>query len=340
LRIILAGFGTVGQALTKVLHKDEQRIVQAYGFRPQLTTIVDSQGSCFDEAGLDIPLVLKTKEKYGTVAKYPGSGHRNDGNSRTRIISDSEAEVVVETTPTNYKDGEPGLSNIKTALSTRKHVVTANKGPLALAMPALLELARHRNRQLRFSGTVGGGTPFLDFAAKCMPGEKIARIKGILNGTTNYILTRMENPSLTFQKALAEAQKKGYAEKDPTHDVEGFDTAAKIVIIANWVLTKGISLRDIKITGISKIKPQELRKAQASGARIKLIGRIEESSASVRPEEIQADDPTCVPDTLNALTFSTEHAGDITLVGPGAGGERTASAIVRDLVSIRKEYAV
>jgi len=338
LRIILAGFGTVGQALTKVLHQDAQRIVREYGFRPQITTIVDSKGSCFNESGLNIPLVLKTKEEYGTVAKYPGSGRRR--NDSARIISDSDAEVVVETTPTNFKDGEPGLSNIKTALSTRKHVVTANKGPLALAMPALLELARHRNLQLLFSGTVGGGTPFLDFAAKCMPGERIARIKGILNGTTNYILTRMENSSLTFQKALVEAQKKGYAEKDSTNDVEGLDTAAKIVIIANWVLNKGFSLQDLDITGISKITPQKLRKAQASGARVKLIGRIEESSASVRPEEIQADDPTCVPDTLNALTFSTEHAGDITLIGPGAGGERTASAIVRDLVSIRKEYAV
>ncbi|HWY29091.1 MAG TPA: homoserine dehydrogenase [Candidatus Sulfotelmatobacter sp.] len=338
MRIILAGFGTVGQALTKVLHQDEQRIVQAYGFRPQLTTIVDSRGSCSDEAGLNIPLVLKTKEKYGTVAKYPRSGRRN--NDSHRIISESDAEVVVETTPTNYKDGEPGLSNIKTALSNRKHVVTTNKGPLALAMPALLELARHRNLQLRFSGTVGGGTPFLDFAAKCMPGEKIAEIKGILNGTTNYILTRMEHSSLTFQKALAEAQKKGYAETDPTNDVEGFDTGAKIVIIANWIMNKGFDLRDVDRTGISKITPQMLRKAQAKGARVKLIGRIGESSASVRPEEISADDPTCVPDTLNALTFSTEHAGDITLIGPGAGGERTASAIVRDLVSIRKEYAL
>jgi len=338
LRIVLAGFGTVGQALTKVLHQDENRIVQAYGFRPLLTTIVDSKGTCSNEAGLDIPLLLRTKEKYGTVAKYPGTGRRNDDSRR--IISDSDAEVVVETTPTNFKDGEPGLSNIKTALSTGKHVVTANKGPLALAMPALLELADHRNLQLRFSGTVGGGTPFLDFAAKCMPGEKIAKIKGILNGTTNYILTRMEDASLTFQKALAQAQKKGYAEKDPTNDVDGFDTAAKIVIIANWILNKGFNLRDIDITGISKITPQSLRKARASGSKVKLIGRIEDSSASVRPETISADDPTCVPDTLNALTFSTEHAGDITLIGPGAGGERTASAIVRDLVSIRERYAV
>jgi len=338
LRIILAGFGTVGQALAKVLTQDTKRIVQSYGFQPQVTTIVDSQGSCRDEKGVDLSLALKTKEKHGTIAKYPGSGRRS--NDSARIISESDAEVVVETTPTNFKNGEPGLSNIKTALSTRKHVVTTNKGPLALAMPALIELARHRNRQLRFSGTVGGGTPFLDFAAECMPGERIARIKGILNGTTNYILTRMENSSLTFQKALVEAQKKGYAEKDPTNDVEGFDTAAKIVIMANWILAKSFSLRDIDITGISKITPQKLREAQASGAKVKLIGRIEESSASVGPEEIRADDPTCVPGTLNALTFSTEHAGDITLIGPGAGGERTASAIVRDLVSIREEYAV
>ena len=337
MRIILAGFGTVGQALAQVLHQDADRITQAYGFRPQITTIVDSQGSCSDDAGLDISLALKIKKEYGTVARYPRKGRRNSDSAH--IITNSEAEVVVETTPTNFKDAEPGLSNIKAALANRKHVVTANKGPLALAMPVLLELANHRNRQLRFSGTVGGGTPFLDFAAKCMPGERIIRVRGILNGTTNYILTRMESASLTFEKALAEAQGKGYAEKDPTNDVEGFDTAAKIVIIANWVLKKRYSLRDLDITGITKVTPQKLKQAKASNAKVKLIGRIEESSASVAPEQIPMADPTCVPDTLNALTFTTEHAGDITLIGPGAGGERTASAIVRDLVSIRQEYA-
>jgi len=337
LRIILAGFGTVGQALAQVLHQDADRIVHAYGFSPQITTIIDSQGSCSDDAGLDLSLALKTKKKYGTIARYPEKGNRsNDG---PKIISSGDAEVVVETTPTNFKDGEPGLSNIKTALANRKHVVTANKGPLALAMPALLELAQHRGLQLRFSGTVGGGTPFLDFAAKCLPGERITGVRGILNGTTNYILTRMENASLSFEKALAEAQKKGYAEKDPTNDVEGFDTAAKIVIIANWVLKKRYSLRNLDITGITKVTSQKLKDARASSAKVKLIGRIEESSASVAPENVPVDDPTCVPDALNALTFSTEHAGDITLIGPGAGGERTASAIVRDVVSIRQTYA-
>ncbi len=336
MRIVLVGFGTVGQALARILREDADRIVRSHGFEPRLTTIVDSHGYCTSEDGLDITQALKVKEKYGTVAKYPGKGEK--GSDAAETISGSEAEVVVETTPTNFKDGEPGLSNIKTALATGKHVVTANKGPLALAMPALLELAEYRRLRLRFSGTVGGGTPFLDFAAKCLPGEKISTVRGILNGTTNYILTRMEEASLSFKKALGEAQKKGYAEADPTNDIAGFDTAAKIVIIANWVLKRRMSLRDLEIEGITEVAARRLRQARASNSRIKLVGRLEDRHASVRPEEVPLKDPVCVPGTLNALTFSTEHAGDVTLIGPGAGGERTASAIVRDLVDIRNEF--
>src|SRR5262249_32960501 len=160
---------------------------------PRVTTIIDSHGSCSSDEGLNLAQVLEVKEKYGTVAKYPGKGER--GSNSADMISSAEAEVLVETTPSNFEDGEPGMSNIKAALKSGKHVVTANKGPLALAMPALLELANHRRLRLRFSGTVGGGTPFLDFAAKCLPGEKIVEVKGILNGTTNYILTRMEQAS-------------------------------------------------------------------------------------------------------------------------------------------------
>jgi homoserine dehydrogenase len=338
LRIILVGFGTVGQSLARIIQKDRERIVDEYGFDPQITTIVDSQGYCQDENGLDLTVALKIKEKLGTVAKYPGKGGRELAASR--IISSSEGEVVVESTPSNFKDGEPGLFNIKQSLTSGKHVVTVNKGPLALAMPALLELADHKKLELRFSGTVGGGTPFLSFASKCLPGEKILGVHGILNGTTNYILTRMENSSLSFQAALKEAQMKGYAETDPANDVQGFDTAAKIVIIANWIIKRRLNLHDVEITGISKVRPQSLRNAKASGARIRLVGRIFESKVTVRPEEISATDPVCVPDTLNALTFSTEHAGNVTLIGQGAGGEQTGSAILRDLVDIRSRYTI
>jgi homoserine dehydrogenase len=338
LRIVLIGFGTVGQSLARVLTKERDWLVENYGFEPQVTAIVDSRGACRDDNGLKLDLALKVKEKYGTVQKYPGTGGRK--TNAQQIISGTEAEAVIETTPSNFETGEPGLTNIKQSLSARRHVVTANKGPLALAMPALLELANHTRMQLRFSATVGAGTPFLSFASKCLPGEKILGIHGILNGTTNYILTRMDEASLSFQKALTEAQEKGYAEKNPANDLKGLDTAAKIVIIANWVLKRRISINELGITGIENITPEKIRTTKKSGAKIKLIGRLTVSQAVVKPEEVPADNPMCVPGNLNALSFSTEHVGDVTLIGRGAGGEETASAIIRDLVDIRSEYSL
>ena len=338
MRIILIGFGTVGQSLARFLIKERDWLVKNYGFEPQVTAIADSRGSCRDDNGLNLDLALKMKEKYGTVQKYPRVGEKK--TDTRQIISETEAEAVIETTPSNFETGEPGLTNIKQSLSAKRHVVTANKGPLALAMPALLELANHMRMQLRFSATVGAGTPFLTFASKCLPGEKILGIHGILNGTTNYILTRMDEASLSFQKALTEAQEKGYAEKNPANDLKGLDTAAKIVIIANWVLKHQMSINELEITGIQNIAPEKIRIAKKSGARIKLIGRLTASQAVVRPEEVPEADPMCVPGNLNALSFSTEHVGDVTLIGRGAGGEETASALIRDLVDIRSEYSI
>jgi len=338
LRIVLIGFGTVGQSLARILTKERDWLVKNYGFEPQVTAIVDSGGSCRDDNGLDLDLALKVKEKYGTVQKY---WRNSEGKTNTpRIISETEAEAVIETTPSNFESGEPGLTNIKQSLSSKRHVVTANKGPLALAMPALLELANHTGMQLRFSATVGAGTPFLSFASKCLPGEKILGIHGILNGTTNYILTRMAEASLSFQDALVEAQKKGYAEKNPANDLKGLDTAAKIVIIANWVLKQRTSINELTVTGIENVTPSKINAARKTGARIKLIGRLTDTQTVVKPEEILVGDPLCVPGNLNALTFSTRHIGDVTLIGRGAGGEETASAIVRDLVDIRSEYSI
>ena len=338
MRIVLIGFGTIGQSLARIVSEDRDWLVKNYGFEPQIIAIADSRGSCHDDNGLDLDLALKVKEKYGSVSKYPGKGERKTNTSQ--LIVETEAETVVEATPSNFKNGEPGLTNIKQSLSARRHVVTANKGPLALAMPALLELAHHMKVQLRFSATVGGGTPFLNFASKCLPGEKILRIRGILNGTTNYILTRMDEASLGFQKALGEAQKKGYAETNPANDIQGLDTAAKIVIIANWILKRRTSLNELDIRGIEDVTLDRIRKAKKSGSRVKLIGRLEDSQASVKLEEVPVDDPVCVSGTLNALSFSTEHTGDVTLIGRGAGGEETASAVIRDLVDIRSEYSI
>jgi homoserine dehydrogenase len=197
------------------------------------------------------------------------------------VIESVEAEVVVEVTPVNIKNGEPAMSHITKAFKTGKHVVTTNKGPLALAMPALIELAEYNNVGFRFSGTVGGGTPMLEFAKRCLAGDKILAIRGILNGTTNYV----------------------------------------------------------DRTGIRDVSLQALSEASKRSNTIKLIGSIGDDKPTVKPMEIAKSNPLCVSGVLNAVTFSTEFAGEQTLVGKGAGGPETASAVLRDLLAIRHSLA-
>ncbi|HLE74987.1 MAG TPA: homoserine dehydrogenase, partial [Candidatus Bathyarchaeia archaeon] len=254
------------------------------------------------------------------------------------VIESVEAEVMVEATPTNVKNGEPGLSHIKNAFKTGKHVVTTNKGPLALAFPALTELADYNKVYLRFSGTVGGGTPVLELAKKCLLGDKIVAIRGILNGTTNYILTEMEEKHITFQQALDNAQKLGYAETDPSMDVDGIDTACKVVIMANWIMNKKYTLKDVDVQGIRGVTLQALEKAAKKGNTIKLIGSVD-GNPKVAPTEISKHDPLCVSGVLNAVTFVSEFAGEETIIGRGAGGMETASAILRDLLDIKHNLA-
>ncbi|MEM2921653.1 MAG: homoserine dehydrogenase, partial [Candidatus Bathyarchaeia archaeon] len=170
---------------------------------------------------------------------------------------------------------------------------------------------------------------------KCLLGDRILSIRGILNGTSNYILTRMTEGNIPMETALKEAQLAGYAEADPTYDVKGIDTACKLVIIANWLMGRHITLRDVEIEGIIDVTPSEIALAKEKGCNIKLIGAIEKQ-VTVRPELIQRTHPLSVSGTLNAVTFQTEYAGEITVVGKGAGGVETAGAILRDLIDIRR----
>ena len=327
----------MARALARLVETENRRMMREHGLSLKVTAIVDSRGSCSDDNGLDLRIALQAKEKYGSIGKYPAHGQM--GSAAKQEIFEREADVIVETTPTNYENGEPGLSNIQNALSRGRHVVTTNKGPLALAMPALLELANHKKAKFRFSGTVGAGTPFLELGKTCLHGERILFIRGILNGTSNYILSRMEESGTGLEEALAEAKKKGYAEADLEYDLSGMDTAAKIVILSNWVMGIPLTLRQVRFSGISKIPSQKLRKARTSGAGVRLIGRLQDSRASVGLEELGPADPLFVSGMMNAVTYQTEHAGQLTLTGPGAGGEETASAIVRDLVEIRRTYS-
>jgi len=336
MRIILIGYGVVGQSLTSMFLRRRQETVKDYGLNPKVVAIVDKGGAAINVKGLDLEKMLLLKKQKGTVAVDKEFG--NLEISPLEVITSTEAEVVVEVTSTNVKNGEPGLSHIKTAFKTGKHVVTTNKGPLALAFPALTELAEYNKVFLRFSGTVGGGTPVLELAKKCLAGDRITAIRGILNGTTNYILTEMAEKHIAFDEALSSAQKLGYAETDPSMDIDGIDPACKVVIMANWIMNKKLTLKDMDVKGIRDVTLEALEKAAKRGNTIKLLGSID-GKARVAPTEVSRHDPLCVSGVLNAVTFVSEFAGEETIIGRGAGGPETASAVLRDLLDISHNLA-
>ncbi|HSQ49444.1 MAG TPA: homoserine dehydrogenase [Candidatus Deferrimicrobiaceae bacterium] len=337
MRIILVGYGVVGKGVTTILAKRYSEKVRDYGFNPKIVAIADIDGAVINPRGLSPEKLEAIKQRGYPISADPDFG--KPGIPALEVIESVEAEVVVEVTPVNIKNGEPAISHITKAFKTGKHVVTTNKGPLALAMPALTELAEFNNVYLRFSGTVGGGTPMLEFAKRCLAGDRILGIRGILNGTTNYILTEMSQNHVTFQDALANAQKLGYAEREPSMDIDGFDTACKVVILSNWIMNRKITLKDVDRTGIRDVTLQMLKEAAKRGNTLKLIGAIDGEKATVKPTEIPLTNPLCVSGVLNAITFQTEFAAEQTLIGRGAGGIETASAVLRDLLDIRRKLA-
>ena len=334
MRLILCGFGVVGQSLAKLLESRSEDLYARFGLKPRIVGVFDTKGSAVESAGLDLSKLINVKKKYGTIKKYSSSKNNLSG---VDLIKSLDADVLVETTASNYKDAEPGMTHITEAMKHGLHVISVNKGPLALAFPSLMELATYNQVLLRFSGTVGGGTPILDYAKNSLLGERIASFEGILNGTTNYILTNMAN-GMSFKDALNDAKQKGYVEADESLDVDGLDAAAKLVILANWVMDLKVTMPDIKRIGIRNVSTNDIKNAAKKNCAVKLIASCNKELI-VSPREISLDDPLCVNGTLNAISFTSEHSGTQTIIGRGAGGIETASSIIRDLLDIRQEIS-
>ncbi|MCJ8307389.1 MAG: homoserine dehydrogenase [Nitrosopumilus sp.] len=334
MRIILCGFGVVGQSLVKLFDSRSEDLYAKYGLKPRIVGVFDSKGSAVSSSGLELRKLVEVKKKFGTVKNYAETQNSWSG---IEMLKNIEADVLIETTASNYNDAEPGMSHIITAMKKGMHVISVNKGPLALAFPSLMELATYNQVVFKFSGTVGGGTPILDYAKNSLSGERITSFAGILNGTTNYILSNMTT-GLSFEEALKDAKNKGYVEADESLDLDGLDAAAKLVILANWIMGMKVTLPDIDCTGIRKVTTDDIKKAAKSNCSIKLISSCNKKLI-VEPKEISNNDPLCVNGTLNAIAFTSEHSGTQTIIGKGAGGTETASSILRDLLDIRKEIA-
>ncbi|MEM3190768.1 MAG: homoserine dehydrogenase [Candidatus Parvarchaeota archaeon] len=331
LRIILVGCGVVNLALLKIFLKHRERLIARFGLNPQVVAVADSKGVVVNEEGIDIAKVIKVKKNNRSVIEFNELGKIH--HDVIKAIESVDAEVVIEAIPSNINDGEPSVTYIKSAFKHGKHAITTNKGSLALFMSPLLELARYNDVMFKFSGAVGGGTPMIDFAKKCLVGDDIISIRGILNGTTNYILTQMQK-GIRFDRALQNAKRRGYVEVDPSIDIDGLDAACKLVILANVAMGKKVTLAQVKIRGIREVHEELIKEAGARGSTIRLVATARDD-LRVAPEEICVNDPIAVDGVLNAVTFTSRYAGDQTIIGRGAGGTETASAILRDLLDIR-----
>ena len=233
---------------------------------------------------------------------------------------------------------DPAREWVLRAISAGRHVVTANKQLLSRHGEELWEAARRQGVQLRFEGAVAGVVPVIRVLQESLAGARIDRVHGIVNGTTNFILTEMAREGVTFEQALAEAQRLGYAEADPSEDVDGRDAAAKMAILARLAFHTPVHLDQVRYEGIEQIKPPDLEYARELGLELKLIGTAERIGAGlsvrVHPAFLYPSHPLAsVSGPFNAVTVESKEITEVTMSGPGAGGPQTASAVLGDVIS-------
>jgi homoserine dehydrogenase len=311
MKLAIAGSGAVGQSVLE--------LASEYGH--EVVAISDSESAAIDDRGLDAGAVLDQKRHTGLV-----------GEDDETALWDAEYEVLVECTPTTVGEAQPGFDHCRTALEADRHVVLANKGPVAQRYAELRALEAESTAEVRFEATVGGAIPAIRTIEDYGP-EKITAARGVLNGTANFILTRMAAEGLGYEDVLAEAQDLGVAEADPSFDVEGTDAALKGVIMAN-VLTGGdpeFTLADAEVEGIREIPGSALELAAEDGQTIRLIGEATRDGIRVGPRLVPENGVLAVSGTTNIVQLDTEHAGQLNLSGRGAGGHETATAVLADI---------
>jgi len=345
-KIGLIGCGTVGQGLLETLLKRKEQLREEFDFEVKVVSISDKlKGSLLIPEGINLEMLLHLLESGKKISEYlEGKPNEAEQMDSLEIIDKCDADIIAELTYTDIKTAEPATSHIKKALRTGKHVVTSNKGPAALYYRELKKLAQENNLFFRIEGTVMSGTPVFNLFENGLAGNKIKEIKGILNGTTNFILSKMEEENMDYEDALKLAQKLGYAEADPTADVEGYDALAKIVILSNVLLQGNIKPSDAKREGISSLGKDEILAAKEEGYRYKLIALTKKENgqitASVSPQKLPLSDPLAgIMGANNALTFDLDLLGKVTIQGPGAGKIETGYSILIDMLTIHRHFS-
>lgn len=340
-KLAFIGFGVVGQGLAEILYSKRQSLKDAEGFDSKIVAISDfKKGSLYHPDGLDLQALLEAVRDGGTLDSYPKTDGLITGWDSLETIRKSNADTIIEVSYTDVSTGQPAIDHCRVAFESGKNVVMTNKGPVALAYQELSALAKKHGVSWGFEGTVMSGTPALRMPKLTLAGNDITEIRGILNGTTNFMLMRMDEGA-SYDAALKEAQALGYAEADPTSDVEGLDARYKIVILAQHVMGMPLTVEQVECTGISQLTPELIEQARMEGKRWKLIATAKKEDgiviAKVAAEKVPLTDPLAsVSGALNAITYQTDLLGPVTLSGAGAGKAETGFSLLIDLLTIAR----
>lgn len=328
-KICLIGKGIVGTSFLQLIKDKRDAFKQKFNLEIIVNSIFEHDGALISENGLNLEEVLGADKDFRNLPYWQKNVRAID------LIPTLDATICIETTPTNSETGEPGLSHIIEALNNQMDVISSNKAPFYLEYEKIKNLAKTNNCLVKYEATVTSCVPSLGIKEHLI-GNEILRIRAILNGTSNFILSRMTAEGVDFSLALKEAQELGYAESDPTLDIEGFDAAGKIAILANDLLGWSKSIHDVRVEGITKITPHAIDLAKSDGFIIKHLAIAENNELVVEPRLIERHSSLNINSTLNVVELETRYAGSIILIGRGAGGLEAASAIINDLLVIVK----
>lgn len=330
IKLALIGMGTVGRSVLKIFNDHRDQYNKEWGLSFKFIGIFEYDGALMNNNGLNLKDIIGNKEFRKLKDWKPGVLAKD-------VIPELQADIIIEATPVNPQTGEPALSHIISALSSKKHIVTSNKGPFYLKFGEIQKIAKENGVSVGFESTVMSATPVIGIK-DALAGNKIIKIVGVLNGTSNYILDRMTSEGISFDLALKEAQEHGYAEADPTLDIEGYDAAGKLVILANHFLGWNKTIKDVKISGITKVNKDMIELARKENMVIKHLAIAKDGELEVSLKLVPEDSSLALSENLNGLFLETELAGNIVISGKGAGGIEAAAGIVADIINICKKH--
>jgi homoserine dehydrogenase len=334
MRLLLIGCGNVGKAFVKLLAMKKEYL-ESNNIDLKLCGILTSKGGLYEPLGLDCHSLYKYLEGQGCLSNHPLYNEEVD----ISFFIEKGMDAVVLATPTNKDTGEPGIGYIHRSLESGLHVITADKGPVLLAYKELKEIAIKNNVQLGIGCTTGGALPAINAGLIDLAGADIYKIQGVLNGTTNFIIDEMEENSLSYEEALKKAQNLGIAETNPALDVEGWDTATKLLILSNVLMRSNKTLKDIKVEGITRLTVNELQEARNEGRKYKLIGTAlkKHTSVEISVKLEQIDDSSefyPVSGKNKAVKYYSDTLGELTVIGGASGVIPAAASLLRDILNI------